>query len=65
MNFVILQAIQQDVLSLFILQQCRLEGGKSGQHRAPDFREGDVREGIDSGEENNRLPIRRGVRVRR
>ena len=60
-------AIQQDVLSL---PDLRLRGsgrGKSGQRRAPDFREGDVCEGIDSGEENNRPePVyRKRVRVRR
>ena len=58
-------AIQQDVLS-FSGQRLRgKERGKSGQRRVPDSLEGDVREGIDSGEENNRPLIYQGVRVRR
>ena len=53
-KFLNFAAIQQDVLS-FPGPRLRGSGrGKSGQQRAPDFREGDVREGIDSGEENNR-----------
>jgi len=56
-------AIRPDVLSLFGQWQHRLKGGKSGQQRAPDFREEDIREGMDYGEENNRPGF--GVRVRR
>ena len=63
LKFLNFAAIQQDVLSFLCPLKGGLRRGKSGQHRAPDFREEDVREGIDSGEENNR-PFT-GVRVRR
>jgi len=64
-DFLNFAVIRQDVLSLFCLRQRRLKGGKSGQQRAPDFREEDIREGMDYGEENNRPGFRgKGEKVR-
>jgi hypothetical protein len=52
-------SIQQDVLSFPGFRRRKPGEGKSGQQRAPDFREEDVRKGIEAGKKIT-APVRRG-----